>query len=220
MTAPALQELPRFFELLSASDQERYNALRLAVSSPDCRNNRNQRLDKFQEMLGVVREFCEHSPDDRAPRYLVCGVCPLADAIGINIRQLRILFNKCKSSINGSFQRMGWIGLPLKDATLEDFLAKIPSLRTNFAELREWSVRGYRPFSPQAQKFSPMPGCVVASAAWTAPHDPAVPTPPPSLGEITSIPQPSRPSDNPWSNGDDPFCLTPTFFDGGWDRDF
>jgi hypothetical protein len=231
MTEQENQEPPHFFNLLSACDQDRYNALRAALSSSDCRNNRNQRLDKFQEMLSVIREFCEHSHEDRAARYLVCGVCHLGEGIAINIRQLRLLLNKCKSSINGSFQRMGWIGLPLKDGTLDEFLSKIPFLRTNFGELREWSVRGYRPFSPQAQKFSQIPGCVVAASVaasasasaspWTAPQEPAIPTPPPSLGEVGSIPPQSHAFYNPWNDdGDDPFCLKPTFFDGGWDHDF
>jgi hypothetical protein len=205
-------ELPRFFELLSPADQELYQVLRSALSSPDCRNNRNQRLDKFQEMLGAIREFAEHSETDRILRYLVSGVCSLRDGIAINIRQLRILLDKCKSSINGSFQRMGWIGLPLKDDILEEFVSKIPALKTNFPELREWSVRGYRPFSPLAQKYSPMP-CAFAQG-WT-PAQTAVPTPPPSLGQIASVPQPSQPSPNAWSDLDDPFCLTPNFFDGG-----
>jgi hypothetical protein len=147
-------------------------------------------LDKFQAILVLIREFCEDSPE----RCLVCGFCTLAEGLAINIRQLRLLVTKCKSWINGSFQRMGWLGLSLKDAMLDEFLSKVPSLRANFSELREWSVR--------VGKFS---------------QEPLVPTPPPSLGEIPSIPPPPRPSENPWSGADD---FAPTFFHGGWDADF
>jgi hypothetical protein len=201
-------ELPRYLELLSPADQERYQSLRSVVGSPDCRNNRNQRLDKFQEMLGAIRDFAEYSETDRSVRYLVCGVVSLNDGIAINIRQLRILLDKCKSSINGSFQRMGWIGLPLRDSILEEFVSKIPSLRANFSELREWSVRGYRPFSPLAQKYSPLPSGI--GETWKGAES-ALPTPPPSLGEITDVGQSPKLSPNAWSDHEDPFCLTPAF---------
>jgi hypothetical protein len=196
-------QVPRFFELLPAVDQERYVTLWSALSSRDCWNNRNQRLGKFQEIVRAILEFRKHSHNP-VNASLVCGVCPLTDGLAINIRQLRVLFGKCKSSINGSFLQMGWIGLQLKDRILDEFLAKMPSLRASFSELREWSVRSYQPSSPLVQKFSPR---------VSQPSKPADPTPPPSLGDLSAILPPSGPSENAWAEHEDAFCLAMSSFD-------
>jgi hypothetical protein len=204
---------PRFFDLLSSDDQEKYQSLRSVLSSSDCRNNRNQRLDKFQEMFAVIREFCDRSDDGDADRFLVCGVCPLDGCVAINIRQLHILLDKCKSSINGSFQRMGSATVALKGHVLDTFLAKIPQLKSNYNELREWSVRIF----PAWASMSAWPPKVPQLS-------PVVITPPPSLGQIDGfcLGGGRRPADdNVWTKPDDDFCLTPSFFEGddrfsGW----
>jgi hypothetical protein len=95
-------------------------------------------------MLRVVSEYCEQPDGSAAARCLACGVCPLAQGVAINVRQLRLLLQGCKSSINGSFQQLGCVTLPLRGAALDELLSKLPSLRGNFAELREWSVRTFR----------------------------------------------------------------------------
>jgi hypothetical protein len=138
-------------------------------------------------MLGIIREFCEHSPENRSERFLVCGACPLAEGLAINIRQLRILLGKCKSSINGSFQRMGWIGMPLKDANYQELREKLPHIRMNFAELREWSFRGYRPFSPQEHRFVHVPQVIAHAFAWPAQRETAVRMRLPSLMEVGAM---------------------------------
>jgi hypothetical protein len=206
-------ELPRFFDLLSSEDIEKYQSLQSVLSSSDCRNNRNQRLDKFQEMLGVIREFCERFDDGDADRFLACGVCPLEGCVAINIRQLHVLLGKCKSSINGSFQRMGSATVALKGPVLDAFLARIPQLKSNYNEIREWSVRTFTSWPPRSAtpakvpQMSPVPGA------------PVVITPPPSLGQIDGFclgGERQSHEDNVWMQRDDVFCLTPSFFEGDY----
>jgi hypothetical protein len=122
--------------------------MRSVLASSDRRNNRNQRLDLFKETLTAIRQYCEKSEENMANRYLVCGICPLSHGLAINIRQLRTLLEKCKSSINGSFQRMGYATFPIKDSVLRDFLSKLPMLKDKINDLREWSVRATQPIPP------------------------------------------------------------------------
>ena len=72
-------------------------------------------------------------------RYLVCGICWINDDVAINTRQLRILLGKSKSTINGAFAKMGYETMPFRNN--EELLEKIPFLRGNFNEKRQWTVR-------------------------------------------------------------------------------
>jgi hypothetical protein len=108
---------------------------------------------------------------------------------------------------------MGSATVALKGPVLDAFLAKIPQLKSNYNELREWSVRTFAAWTPKsatparALHLSPVPAA------------PVVITPPPSLGQIDGFflgagRQP--PEDNVWTQHDDDFCLTPSFLEGGW----
>lgn len=194
--------IPKFFELLTAEDQQRYKELQEMFSSKQCRNNRNQRLSVFSEILKTVREFCEKGDANDSVRCMVCGYCTLPGGMAVNIRQLRVLVDKCKSSINGSLQRMGAVITPMKNEFAEMLQDKIPSLRSTFSELREWSIR-------QMSAATPQPSL----PKWNIKLEPAsmhttMPTPAPSLSQ-QFVPD----SCQIYEGGDDPFCLTPKFLD-------
>jgi hypothetical protein len=133
-------EKVNYFELLSAEDQSAYLELRAELSSPDNRYNRNKRIDTFIEMLEQIKKFCKRGDNDDWKRYLVCGICWINEDIAINTRQLRILLGKSKSTINGVFSKMNYETLPVKnhETGLQD---RIPFLRGNFSESRQWTVR-------------------------------------------------------------------------------
>jgi hypothetical protein len=79
----------------------------------------------------------------------VCGVCWLLNGIVINNRQLEILIDKCKSSINGSLQKMGCSMLQSRNESSGSLSEAIPLLKNNFNELREWTVRLFIAATPQ-----------------------------------------------------------------------
>jgi hypothetical protein len=133
--------IPPFFELLTPADQEGYEYLRSQVSSDGYRHHRHHRLDAFSTALSSIRSYCEKGDADDSLRSLVCGVCHLSDSIAVNVRRLRFLVEKCKSSINGSFQRMGYLPFVGKTASLDVLSDRIPQIRGNYTELREWSFR-------------------------------------------------------------------------------
>jgi hypothetical protein len=132
---------PKYYDLLSPSDQEQYDELRATLSSQMCRNRRGKRLEGFSDMLSSIRVFCMRHNDDDWKRSLVCGVCWLPNGIAVNNRQLSILIDKCKSSMNGSLQKMGYTTLQARNESNSALCDTIPLLKNNFNELREWTVR-------------------------------------------------------------------------------
>ena len=136
-----MQAKPKYFELLSSEDQKEYFELQSYLSSKKCRNNRGFRLTKFSEMLQAIQRFCYKNQENSDIRCLVCGVCWLQKGIAINTRQLHLLIDKCKSSINGSLQRMGYLPIQSKNDKSDELVQKIPRLKSNFNDLREWTIR-------------------------------------------------------------------------------
>jgi hypothetical protein len=140
---------PKFLHFLSEADRAAYDELRAHLSSAACRNRRHQRLESFNEMLDAVRAFAVRGSDDDWKRCLVCGVIWLPGSIAINTRQLRLLIDKCKSSINGSLHRMGYSSITSRGDTNAQLRDLLPALRGNFGELRQWTVRQTGAGTPQ-----------------------------------------------------------------------
>lgn len=149
---------PQFLDLLSGDDIEGYNNLKEQLSSPHCRNQRNKRLENFSEMLNTIKAYAVRGDENDWKRCLVCGVVWLTSGIAINTRQLRILINKCKSSINGSLHRMGYSTVMSRGDTSSQLVDMIPILRNNFSELRQWTVRQTNVSTPQPMiaRYQPM----------------------------------------------------------------
>ncbi|KAH0786474.1 potassium/sodium hyperpolarization-activated cyclic nucleotide-gated channel 1 [Histomonas meleagridis] len=132
---------PAFFDLLSKEDQASYTQLRLELTSSNTKFKRYQRIKSLQDALAMIRNFCIRGDNGDSCRCLVCGVCWMGWDIAINTRQLRLLVNKCKSSINGSLAKMGYSTAPIKGDASAPFLEAIPILKGNFTEQRMWTVR-------------------------------------------------------------------------------
>ena len=135
--------IPRYFQILTESDKKKYIDLQTMFSSEICRNNRNQRIKTFSDTLSAVQTFCYQSNDSENDwkRCLVAGIIWLPNGmLGVNIRQFRILVHKCKSTINGSFSRLGYFTLPPRSGSLKSLSEMIPVLKNN-EEIREWTVR-------------------------------------------------------------------------------
>jgi hypothetical protein len=139
---PSLDALPEQFSLLSEADQTRYRELRSIVGSRDTRYNRFRRLDTLSESLSRIRSFCIRGDAGDSLRCLVCGICWLSTTdVAINIRHLRLLLNKSKSTINGALLKMGYSPVPLKSEEGERLMTLIPQLKDHYLDLRLWSIR-------------------------------------------------------------------------------
>jgi hypothetical protein len=133
--------LPQHWDLLSSEDQIRYTSLQQELSAPSRRNRRNRSLATFGEVIGAIRQFVVRNDENDWKRAIVCGICWLDVTIGVNTRQLRLLIAKCKSSINGSFQSLGFGFVSTGSDCMAAIVQYFPVLKSNFVELRQWTLR-------------------------------------------------------------------------------
>jgi hypothetical protein len=132
---------PGYFDLLSDSDRQRYLSLRGRFAEGARKSRRAERLDTFKERISSVRDFVERNDDDVWKRSLVCGLFFLRNSLAVNIQQLRILFGKCKSLINGSLQHLGYSAEPITPEECEELVSRLPGQITDAFELKKWSMR-------------------------------------------------------------------------------
>ena len=132
---------PKYWNLLNESDKEGYWQLRSALASPICKNRRNKSIQTFNDVINTIKAYVVRKDEGDLGRSLVCGIIWLEDGIAINTHQLRMIISKCKSSINGSFQALGYGTIPTGADSAGELIRKFPFMRNNFAELRQWTVR-------------------------------------------------------------------------------
>jgi hypothetical protein len=100
---------------------------------------RDQRFSSFLQELLMLLQFIERSPIGFEERSLLVGVAFSGPFICVNTRQLTTLVGRCKSSINGSFQQLGYVGM--KSKACDYLLSVLPSLVKQPTLLRQWTVR-------------------------------------------------------------------------------
>lgn len=133
--------IPSYWNLLSYEDKINYLTLQKKFSTSDLKSKRNKSNSAFIETLDILKKFIIRNDQNDLKRALVCGIVWLKNGIAINTHQLSLLINKCKSSINGSFQSLGYGTIPTGCGTSNELITIFPFMRTNFAELRQWTMR-------------------------------------------------------------------------------
>jgi hypothetical protein len=146
-TAPATIQFPHYWELLNDADKLSYLTMRQALSSSVCKHRRNHSNEISQEIIGSLHAFVMRNDADDWRRGLVCGICWLNGGIAINTRQLRILLSRCKSSINAMFQNIGYVAVPTTNDYATALSGFFPTIKDNFGELRQWTIRAIKPSS-------------------------------------------------------------------------
>jgi hypothetical protein len=86
-------------------------------------------------------KFLERSPENLENRSIVTGVCFAGRIVCVNTRQLKQFLNRCKSSINGSFQQLGYVALRTKAKARQCVINVLPALQNEQNILRQWTVR-------------------------------------------------------------------------------
>ena len=173
---------PQYWNLLSHDDKSAYAQLRSALSSPACKNRRNKSIATFSEIVDAIHKYVEKGDGNDNKRSLVCGITWIDDGIAINTHQLRLLINKCKSSINGSFQAMGYGTIPTASDSASQIIQKFPFLKNNFSELRQWTVRKLITNSDLSDSLSE----IVSKSTRDSTSTPNM-TPPSSLEDAASL---------------------------------
>jgi hypothetical protein len=141
------------------ADRACYTELRLSFSDPARKSGRSRNWQTFTDILGVVRSFVvQHTVDDWR-RAVVSGIYWFPDntTVAVNIRQLGLLIAKCKSSINGAFQQLGF-GIPRTGGDpAAELRRNLPFFSDNFGELKQWTIRQQPATKPEPQVLSPAP---------------------------------------------------------------
>jgi hypothetical protein len=83
--------------------------------------------------------YIERSSIGIEERSILVGVAFAGPYICVNTRQLKLLIGRCKSSINGNFQQLGYTSLRTKSGELLSTI--LPSLVNEMTVLRQWTVR-------------------------------------------------------------------------------
>jgi hypothetical protein len=119
------------------------------------KSKKGERLDSFTDRLMKIRHFIEYRIDDDWKRSLVCGVFFLPNGLAMNIQQLRMLLGRCKSSINGSLQQLGYMAEPQSQGVNQEFVMRIPARSRDANELKKWTIRRIYGSAPEAVPPSP-----------------------------------------------------------------
>lgn len=142
-------ETPDYFYMLTETDQAEYRDLQILLSSPSNRYSRNKKVETIKESIEKVKVFI-HKKDKENDwkRSLVCGLILLnknknlnEECISINIRQLKILIGKSKSTINCSLAQMGFVTCPTKGDDQTLLLNTMPYFEGKYFEMRQWTIR-------------------------------------------------------------------------------
>ena len=128
-------------EFLCQDDIDYYKKLKETLTSHICRNCRNKRVESFSKILLLIQYFVYRKKEDSWKRSLLCGVCWYKNYICVNIKQMSYLLEKCKSSINGSLQRLYFFVLTNKKESVKILIEAIPYLQNHSELLQKWSVR-------------------------------------------------------------------------------
>jgi hypothetical protein len=142
--APKLPS-PAHWSRLTVDDQSEY--LRLVVffatdqrtaGSPRASNERRESV--FMKEIFTVLEFVDRSSENREERSVITGICVCSPYICLNTSTLKTLLGRCKSSINGLFQDLGY--KPSRGRSPREFVVlALPSLSSDTKALRQWTVR-------------------------------------------------------------------------------
>ena len=141
---------PKDLNLLSDTDKDALLQLQGALSSTGSRNQRGKQLKTFSDMIKIIQKFCIRGDPYDWRRCYVCGICWLNNGIAINNRRFGCMLGKCKSSINGSFQQLGYVTAPSRSESYDAIVEAIPALKNDMSALREWTVRVLSPSAMEA----------------------------------------------------------------------
>jgi hypothetical protein len=130
-----------FWNLLSQDDRTEYIRLRNGFRHGQKISSKDRRVITFRRELTLVIQFLERSRENLEARCVVTGVCFAGGVICVNCRQLKSLLNRCKSSINGSFQQLCYVAVRTKSKARGCVVGVLPSLQNDPVLLKQWTAR-------------------------------------------------------------------------------
>ncbi|KAK8900574.1 hypothetical protein M9Y10_002903 [Tritrichomonas musculus] len=130
--------LPKFYYLLDDMDKLQYDSIRNSQ-----KGGHKKSESKFTNEIENLKKFVVQGNSDDWKRGLVCGIYWLPENKGIatNIQQLKIILNRCKSSLNASLTKIGLNVTLTRGRATNLILDTFPFLKNNSSEIRQWTIR-------------------------------------------------------------------------------
>jgi len=141
VSIPEMSLPNQYWGALSQEDRNEFIRLRASFHHGQKISSKDRRIVTFSKELTVVLKFLERSSENMENRCILAGVCFVGPIVCVNTRQLKAFLSRCKSSINGSFQQLGFVALRTKSKARNCVLTALPSLQNNQNILRQWTVR-------------------------------------------------------------------------------
>jgi hypothetical protein len=187
-----------YWTLLSQEDRSEYIRLRNGFHHGQKISSKDRRTVTFGRELTIVLQFLERIPENLEARSVGAGVCFAGSVACVNTRQLKGFLKRCKSSINGSFQQLGYIALRTKSKARQCVTTVLPSLQNEPSILRQWTVRvvsadaAFCFVSSFSHAILPeiTPDDLLEEAAPRPPAPAAVPVP--AIRQVSFAPMPQR----------------------------
>lgn len=131
-----------YWNSLSADDKSEFLKIRNKLHQNQKISIKDSRLVSFSNEMITILKFLERTEQGREQRSVLAGVAFAGPYICVNTRQLKNFLGRCKSSINGSFQQLGYVAVKTKSKAKTCVLSLMPSLANEPTLLRQWTVRG------------------------------------------------------------------------------
>ncbi|EAY09688.1 hypothetical protein TVAG_098240 [Trichomonas vaginalis G3] len=132
---------PAFWNKLTEEDKNEFNKLKAHFHQNISSSGKDRRVVTFANELMAVLKFLDRDLIHREERCILTGICFAGPFICVNTRQLKTFLGRCKSSINGSFQQMGYVALRTKAKARNCIISILKPLMNEPAILRQWTVR-------------------------------------------------------------------------------
>lgn len=138
---PEIHLPPQYWNQISQDDRNEFIRLRTSFYHGQKSSSKDRRIVTFSKELTIVLRYLERSQENMECRCVLTGVCFVGPYVCVNTRQLKTFLGRCKSSINGSFQQLGYVALRTKAKARTCVITALPSLQSNPNILRQWTVR-------------------------------------------------------------------------------
>ena len=131
-----------YWSQLTLEDKMEFLKLRTKLHETQKASMKDRRLVSFSNEMATILKFLERDERCREQRCVLSGVAFAGPYICVNTRQLKSFLGRCKSSINGSLQQLGYVAVRTKSKARACVLAVMPILANDPNLLRQWTVRG------------------------------------------------------------------------------
>lgn len=143
---------PCYWDLLSLPDQQAYIHLQRQLSTANYCASRKTSLPDLDNIFEAIKTYTNRGNDEDWKRSIACGIYFINDCIAVNPKQLSILTDSSKSSINNQLERLKYVSIPLTSEDGKKVFSQIPKLSAKSHE-SQWTVRKKSIMTPQPTVF-------------------------------------------------------------------